>query len=64
VRRSNTLGASHRSLTAEALLVRGVHLEGQPDTESCHTNELTPFAKVHCLEITHPADGNPELFSK
>jgi uncharacterized protein (DUF488 family) len=54
----------HRSLIGDALLVRGVHVEDIMTAKSCHTHELTAFAKVRGLEITYPAEGTLELFKK
>jgi hypothetical protein len=46
------------------LLVRGVRVEDIISSTSHREHELTPFAKVHGLEITYPGDGNLELFPK
>jgi uncharacterized protein (DUF488 family) len=54
----------HRSLIGDALLVRGVHVEDIMSATSSREHELTPFAKVHELEITYPAEGTLELFKK
>jgi|SRR5579863_1880966 uncharacterized protein (DUF488 family) len=54
----------HRSLIGDALLVRGVRVEDIMSATSHREHELTPFAKVHGLEITYPGDGNQELFPK
>jgi uncharacterized protein (DUF488 family) len=54
----------HRSLIGDALLVRGVRVEDIMSATSHREHELTPFAKVHGLEITYPGDGNRELFPK
>ncbi len=54
----------HRSLIGDALLVRGAHVEDVLSATSSREHELTPFAKVHGLEITYPGDGNHELFPK
>jgi uncharacterized protein (DUF488 family) len=54
----------HRSLIGDALLARGVHVEDIMSATSSRDHELTPFAKVHELEITYPGDGNLELFPK
>jgi uncharacterized protein (DUF488 family) len=54
----------HRSLIGDALLVRGVRVEDIISSTSHREHELTPFAKVHGLEITYPGDGNLELFPK
>src|SRR5580704_4611973 len=54
----------HRSLIGDALLVRGVRVYYIMSATSHREHELTPFAKVHGLEITYPGDGNQELFPK
>jgi uncharacterized protein (DUF488 family) len=54
----------HRSLIGDALLVRGVHVEDIMSATSSRKHELTPFAKVHGLEITYPGNGNQELFPR
>ena len=54
----------HRSLIGDALLVRGVRVEDIMSATSSREHELTPFAKVHGLEITYPGDGNLDLFPK
>src|SRR5580700_1586026 len=54
----------HRSLIGDALLVRGVRVEDIMSATSSREHELTPFARVHGLEITYPGDGNQELFPK
>jgi uncharacterized protein (DUF488 family) len=54
----------HRSLIGDALLVRGVRVEDILSATLSREHELTPFAKVHGLQITYPGDGNQELFPK
>jgi uncharacterized protein (DUF488 family) len=54
----------HRSLIGDALLVRGGHVEDIMSATSSREHELTPFAKVHELEITYPGDRNLELFPR
>jgi uncharacterized protein (DUF488 family) len=46
----------HRSLIADALLIRGIRTEDimSPIRRTVHT--LTPFAKVHGTTITYPAE--------
>lgn len=44
----------HRSLLADALVVRGVEVVHLTD-EGASTHVLTPFAKVHGTAITYPA---------
>ena len=48
----------HRSLIADALLVRGIHTEDimSPTRRQVHT--LTPFAKVQGTAITYPAEAS------
>lgn len=48
----------HRSLIADALLVRGIRTEDimSPTRRQVHT--LTPFAKVHGTAITYPAEAS------
>jgi hypothetical protein len=47
----------HRSLIADALLVRGIRTEDimSPTRRQVHT--LTPFAKVQGIKITYPAEN-------
>jgi uncharacterized protein (DUF488 family) len=49
----------HRSLIADALLVRGIRTEDimSPIRRAVHT--LTPFAKVRGASITYPAEVSP-----
>jgi uncharacterized protein (DUF488 family) len=54
----------HRSLIGDALLVRSVRVEDIMSATSHREHELTPFARVHELEITYPGDANQELFPK
>ena len=44
----------HRSLIADALLVRGVHVEEIVGTNRTQTRKLTPFAKVDGTSLTYP----------
>ena len=48
----------HRSLIADALLVRGIRTEDimSPTRRQVHT--LTPFAKVRGTTITYPAEAS------
>jgi uncharacterized protein (DUF488 family) len=50
----------HRSLIADALLVRGIRTEDimSPIRRTAHT--LTPFAKVRGTSITYPAEVSPD----
>jgi uncharacterized protein (DUF488 family) len=54
----------HRSLIGDALLVRNVKVEDIMSGNVAREHVLTPFAKVHGLEITYPAEGTLELFKK
>ena len=45
----------HRSLIADALLVRGIPTEDILSETSLRPHRLTPFAKVRGLEVTYPA---------
>ena len=54
----------HRSLIADALLVRGIRTEDimSPIRRNVHT--LTPCAKVRGTTITYPAEVSPEKLKK
>jgi len=54
----------HRSLIADALLVRGIHTEDimSPTRRQVHT--LTPFAKVQGIAIIYPADASSSAQKK
>jgi uncharacterized protein (DUF488 family) len=54
----------HRSLIADALLVRGIRTEDimSPTRRQAHT--LTPFAKVRGTTITYPAEALPSTPKK
>ena len=54
----------HRSLIADALLVRGIRVEDimSPTRRQSHT--LTPFAKVRGTTITYPAEVSPDVQKK
>lgn len=45
----------HRSLIADALLVRGIHCEDITNATRRLVHKLTPFAKVRGTKITYPA---------
>jgi uncharacterized protein (DUF488 family) len=45
----------HRSLVADALLIRGIRAEDIMSATHRHVHTLTPFAKVQGVEITYPA---------
>jgi uncharacterized protein (DUF488 family) len=46
----------HRSLVADALLVRGIRVEHITSHASPKAHTLTPFARVRGTQITYPAD--------
>jgi len=45
----------HRSLIADALLVRGIAVEHIMSVESSQPHRLTPFARVEGTHLTYPA---------
>ena len=47
----------HRSLIADALLVRGIRTEDIMSPTRRQVHALTPFAKVHGTTITYPAEA-------
>jgi len=47
----------HRSLIADALLVRGIRVEHIMSAGRSHSHALTPWASVKGTRITYPADG-------
>jgi uncharacterized protein (DUF488 family) len=49
----------HRSLVADALTVRGAHVEHITSASRATPHRLTPFAEVHGSRIRYP----PELAS-
>ena len=49
----------HRSLVADALAVRGAHVEDIIGPGSSHPHRLTPFAHVEGTRITYPGDPGP-----
>jgi len=48
----------HRSLIADALLVRGIRTDDIMSPTRRHVHTLTPFAKVRGTTITYPAEGS------
>jgi uncharacterized protein (DUF488 family) len=52
----------HRSLIADALLVRCVNVEHILSATKRQEHSLTPFAQVDGSEITYPSEGTPQLF--
>jgi uncharacterized protein (DUF488 family) len=53
----------HRSLIADALLVRGIHTEDIMSAARRQVHTLTPFAKVRGTVITYPSEA-PESAQK
>jgi uncharacterized protein (DUF488 family) len=47
----------HRSLIADALLVRGIRTEDIMSATRRQVHALTPFAKVRGAAITYPAEA-------
>jgi len=47
----------HRSLIADALLVRGIRTEDIMSATRCQVHTLTPFAKVRGTAITYPTEA-------
>jgi uncharacterized protein (DUF488 family) len=52
----------HRSLIADALVVRGVRVEHILSPTSCHVHSLTSFARVEGTRITYPPETIPITF--
>ena len=50
----------HRSLIADALTVRKIHVEHIYSATNIKLHELTPFAKVKGTHITYPADASTQ----
>lgn len=46
----------HRSLVADALLVRGVHVDDIIDARQRRPHKLTPFARVEGTLVTYPPE--------
>ncbi len=49
----------HRSLIADALLVRGIHSGDISSATRLQVHALTPFAKVEGTRLTYPPESNP-----
>jgi hypothetical protein len=49
----------HRSLIADALLIRGIRTEDIMTPTRRQVHKLTPFAKVRGATITYPAEVSP-----
>lgn len=54
----------HRSLIADALLVRGIRSEDIQSETRCLVHTLTPFAKVHGARITYPPEAGTQISLK
>jgi uncharacterized protein (DUF488 family) len=54
----------HRSLIADALLVRGIRTEDILSPTRCQVHTLTPFAKVRSTTITYPAGASPSTANR
>jgi hypothetical protein len=50
----------HRSLVADALLVRGVAVDDIIDARQRRPHKLTPFAHVEGLRITYPPEPDAQ----
>ena len=48
----------HRSLIADALLVRGISVEHIISPKRSSSHSLTPFAKINGMMITYPPESN------
>ncbi len=48
----------HRSLIADALLIRGIRVEHILSPTHCQPHSFTPWAKVHGTQITYPSQEN------
>jgi uncharacterized protein (DUF488 family) len=51
----------HRSLIADALIVRGIHVEDIMSRTHRQPHKLTPFAQVKGEHIVYPSAGTPDL---
>jgi uncharacterized protein (DUF488 family) len=54
----------HRSLIADALLVRGIRTEDITSPTRRHVHTLTPFAKLNGTRITYPVERSPGIAMK
>ena len=54
----------HRSLIADALLVRGVAAEDISSATRRSTHKLTAFAQVRGMELTYPKEQTDDLFAE
>jgi uncharacterized protein (DUF488 family) len=53
----------HRSLIADALIVRGIPVKHIMSVTRANPHVLTPFAKVHGTHLTYPADTGQMLLA-
>ena len=51
--------ACHRSLIADALVVRGIRVKHILSLSHCEPHSLTSFAKTRGLRVTYPAEHGP-----
>lgn len=51
----------HRSLIADALTVRGIHVEHITSRTRRQPHRLTPFARVDGTHIAYPSETTPDL---
>ena len=51
----------HRSLIADALLVRGIQVEDIMSAARRQVHKLTPFAKVRGAKVTYPAEASSSI---
>jgi uncharacterized protein (DUF488 family) len=52
----------HRSLIADALMVRGIPVDHILDAKNTRPHALTPFAKVEGTRLTYPSETVPRSF--
>jgi uncharacterized protein (DUF488 family) len=53
----------HRSLVADALVVRGIEVREIVGNSPANEHTLTPFARVTGTQVTYPKDGNDAQMS-
>jgi uncharacterized protein (DUF488 family) len=54
----------HRSLIADALMVRGIPVDHILDAKNARPHALTPFAKVEGTRLAYPSETLPMEFAK
>jgi len=54
----------HRSLVADALLARGIEALEIVGKSPPKPHKLTPFARVHGIEVTYPAERSGDVFPR